>query len=53
MHLLLARIYQQRGAAGPAAEQLKLYLKESPKSADALKVKGELEKLERARTALP
>lgn len=45
LHLVLARIYLNKGEAPAYANQLRLYLKENPKAPNAGEIRAELEKL--------
>lgn len=45
IHLVLARIYLNKGAREEAAKQLKAFLRESPNAPNADKIKAELEQL--------
>ncbi len=46
-HLLLARLYERRGATSEALAQLKLYLKENPHASNAEQVKAAIDSLDK------
>ncbi len=47
LHLLLARIYQQKGNNGEAEKQLRAFLKENPNASNADKIRAEIEQLKK------